>query len=101
MKSSVRVLTFVPDNLGALIVSDRRLENLVSVVVEARAETTYFIGHVSICQCIYHMYYLVCVDDCQSKQSERDYNHVLRGYYRKWHYHNDVVHNCQLCISFT
>jgi len=48
VKSSVRVLTFVPDNLGALTVSDRRLENLVSVVVEARAETTYFIGHVSI-----------------------------------------------------
>jgi hypothetical protein len=29
VKSSVRVFTFVPDNLGALIVSDRRVENCI------------------------------------------------------------------------
>jgi hypothetical protein len=38
VKSSVRVLTFVPDNLGALIVSDRRVENWVSAEFDPYGE---------------------------------------------------------------
>ena len=34
MKRSVRILTFEPDNLGALIVSDKRVENLILAMLD-------------------------------------------------------------------
>jgi hypothetical protein len=55
VNNSVRVFTFVPDNLGALTVSARRVENWGLAHSDGQGEEAYLVGHIvtNVMLCVY------------------------------------------------